>query len=124
MKQEEDIEGNLTGDQEKSDMEAKTSWFKRIKKGILTSTSDKKDAPEGLWTKCPVCKYTSMVSELAENKFVCPQCGHHHRIGSEEYFDILFDNDTYQILFANIRSKDYLQFVDLKPYDKRLEETY
>lgn len=124
MKQDEDIEGNLTGDQEKTDAEVKTSWFKRIKKGILTSTSDKKDAPEGLWTKCPVCKYTSMVSELAENKFVCPQCGHHHRIGSDEYFEILFDNDSYSILFSNIKSKDYLEFVDLKPYKKRLEETY
>ena len=61
---------------------------------------------------------------MAENKFVCPKCEHHHRIGSEEYFDIIFDKNGYTELFANIKSKDYLGFVDLKPYKKRLEETY
>jgi acetyl-CoA carboxylase carboxyl transferase subunit beta len=61
---------------------------------------------------------------LEENKFVCPKCEYHHRIGSEEYFEILFDVDTYNELFFNIKSKDYLGFVDLKPYQKRLEETY
>ncbi|MEP7164119.1 MAG: acetyl-CoA carboxylase, carboxyltransferase subunit beta, partial [Ferruginibacter sp.] len=90
----------------------------------LTSTKDKKDAPEGLWAKCPSCKYTCTISELSENKFVCPKCDFHHRIGSEEYFEILFDDNRYIELFANIKSKDYLGFVDLKPYSKRLEDTY
>jgi len=123
MIKEEDFDANLAGE-ESSAEEASTSWFKRIKKGILTSTKDKKDAPEGLWTKCPNCKYTCTVAELHENKFVCPKCDHHHRIGSEEYFEILFDNNQYTELFANIRSKDYLGFVDLKPYKDRLIETY
>ena len=123
MTKEEDFDANLAGE-ESSAEEASTSWFKRIKKGILTNTKDKKDAPEGLWTKCPNCKYTCTVGELHENKFVCPKCEHHHRIGSEEYFEILFDNNQYTELFANIRSKDYLQFVDLKPYKDRLIETY
>ena len=61
---------------------------------------------------------------LQKINFVCPKCEYHHRIGSEEYFDILFDENQYKELFANIRSKDYLGFVDLKPYKKRLEETY
>ena len=123
MRQDEDFDASLAGEEEGAD-ESKASWFKRIKKGILTSTKDKKDAPEGLWTKCPNCKYTCTISELAENKFVCPKCEHHHRIGSEEYFDIIFDKNGYTELFANIKSKDYLGFVDLKPYKKRLEETY
>ncbi|HSN08370.1 MAG TPA: acetyl-CoA carboxylase carboxyltransferase subunit beta, partial [Hanamia sp.] len=59
-----------------------------------------------------------------ENLFVCPKCEYHHRIGSAEYFDIIFDDDNYKELFANIRSKDFLGFVDLKPYSQRLEETY
>ncbi len=120
---EEDFSLNLTGDSTDDGLH-KSSWFKRIKKGILTSTKDKKDAPEGLWEKCPNCKYTCTVSELAENDFVCPKCDYHHRIGSEEYFDILFDDQLHEELFENIRSKDFLHFVDLKPYDKRLEETY
>lgn len=123
MQQEEDFEANLTGEEGLPD-EAKKSWFKRMKKGILTSTKEKKDAPEGLWTKCPNCKYTCTASELEENKYICPKCEFHHRIGSDEYFDILFDDGKYTELFANIRSKDFLGFVDLKPYKKRLEETY
>ncbi len=123
MKQEEDFDANLAGE-EGSSGEMKSSWFKRIKKGILTSTKDKKDAPEGLWAKCPSCKYTCTISELRENKFVCPKCEYHHRIGSHEYFEIIFDDNHYTELFANIRSKDYLGFVDLKPYSKRLEDAY
>ena len=123
MKKEEDFEANLTGE-DGNPGEMKSSWFKRIKKGILTSTKDKKDAPEGLWAKCPTCKYTCTISELEENTFVCPKCGYHHRIGSNEYFGILFDDNEFTELFANIRSKDFLGFVDLKPYAKRLEDAY
>lgn len=124
MKQIEDFSAHLAGENPPGENEEKTNWFKRMKKGILTSTKEKKDAPEGLWTKCPSCKYTCTINELDENKYVCPNCDYHHRIGSNEYFNILFDEGEYQELFANIRSKDHLQFVDLKPYSKRLEETY
>jgi acetyl-CoA carboxylase carboxyl transferase subunit beta len=123
MKKEEDFEASIAGDSNGAS-HLKTSWFKRIKKGILTSTKDKKDAPDGLWEKCPECKYTCTISELEEHYFVCPKCEYHHRIGSDEYFEILFDNNEYQELFANIKSKDMLGFVDLKPYGKRLEDTY
>lgn len=124
MLKEEDFDASLSGEESTDNSNSKPSWFKRMKKGILTSTKDKKDAPEGLWSKCPNCKYTCPVEELGENKFVCPKCDHHHRIGSDEYFDIIFDNNQYTELFAEIKSKDFLQFVDLKPYGKRLEETY
>ena len=100
QKKEEDFYANLAGEEDTS-VENKTNWFKRMKKGILTSTKDKKDAPEGLWSKCPSCKYTCTVSELAENKFVCPKCEYHHRIGSQEYFEILFDDNQYTELFPN-----------------------
>src|ERR1700693_2054153 len=123
MKREEDFEVNLSGEEGTTE-ETKSSWFKRIKKGILTSTAEKKETPEGLWTKCPNCNYICTVTELRENLFVCPKCEYHHRIGSAEYFEILFDNDKYTELFANIKSKDYLGFVDLKPYEQRLRETY
>ena len=123
MKLDEDFDANLTGESD-TNAAMNTNWFKRIKKGILTSTKDKKDAPEGLWAKCPTCKYTCTVAELSEHLYVCPKCNYHHRIGSNEYFDILFDEQTYTELFANIVSKDHLKFVDLKPYQKRLDETY
>ncbi|HEV8079123.1 MAG TPA: acetyl-CoA carboxylase, carboxyltransferase subunit beta [Chitinophagaceae bacterium] len=122
-KKEEDFDANLAGEEGETE-ETRRRWFRRIKKNITTSTRDKKEAPDGLWTKCPSCKLMLTVSDLRENLFVCPKCEHHHRIGSEEYFDILFDDDKYTELFANIKSKDFLGFVDLKPYQQRLDETY
>jgi acetyl-CoA carboxylase carboxyl transferase subunit beta len=122
-KQFEDFDANLTGEEGKTE-ETKTSWFKRIKKGINTKTSEKKETPEGLWTKCPECNYICTVSELRDHLFVCPKCGYHHRIGSSEYYELLFDDKEFAELFENIRSVDYLEFTDLKPYKKRLEEIW
>lgn len=122
-KREEDIEKNLTGE-DLPKAEEHLSWFRRVQKGILTNTSEKKEIKEGLWTKCPECNYTCTSLELSENKFVCPQCNHHHRIGSKEYFNLLFDEETCKELFGNIRSIDYLGFTDLKPYKQRLEEIW
>lgn len=123
MRQEEDFDRNLAGEETGSG-DSKTSWFKRIKKGILTSTAEKKETPEGLWSKCPDCGFICTVTELREHLFVCPKCNYHHRIGSGEYFEILFDNNEYEVLYENIRAKDFLGFTDLKSYQKRLEETW
>ncbi len=122
-KQFEDFDANLAGEEGKSE-EAKSSWFRRIKKGINTKTSEKKETPEGLWVKCPDCNFICTVTELRENLFVCPKCSFHHRINSTEYFEVLFDNNEYNELFENIRSKDFLEFTDLKPYKRRLEEIW
>lgn len=121
---EEDFESNLTGEEVQGGDSAKPRWFKRIRKGILTSTADKKETPEGLWNKCPECNYISTTTELKENRYVCAKCNYHHRIGSEEYYDILFDNKEYIELFDNIRSKDALGFTDLKSYQKRLDDIH
>ncbi len=75
-----------------------------------------------MWHKCPECKTTSTVKELHDNLHVCPKCNYHNRINSTEYFEILFDNNTYEILFENIRPKDLLGFVDIKPYGARIIE--
>ncbi len=121
---EEDFEANLTGDESQGGEQAKPRWFKRIRKGILTSTADKKETPEGLWNKCPECNYICTTTELRENLFVCLKCNYHHRIGSDEYFEFLFDNKEYTELFDNIRSKDALGFTDLKSYQKRLDDIH
>jgi acetyl-CoA carboxylase carboxyl transferase subunit beta len=121
-KQVEDFDSNLAGEEGKES--TRTSWFKRIRKGILTGTHEKKETPEGLWTKCPECNFICTSTELKENLFVCPKCSYHHRIGSEEYYSILFDEGKYTELFDNIRSKDFLEFTDLKPYKKRLDEIW
>ena len=123
----EEHEQRLTGEeqqQQESPVEEKSSWFRRKAKGITTSTSEKKETPDGLWVMCRSCKFTCTAIELKENLFVCPKCNYHHRIGSTEYFEILFDEKQFELLFTNIRSKDKLGFTDLKPYQKRLEETW
>jgi len=121
----EDIEVNLTGEESNhSDAADRSRWFKRIRKGIHTSTADKKEIPEGLWTKCPTCNHICTSSELKENLYVCDKCNYHHRIGSDEYFNILFDNQECIVLFDEIKSKDALNFTDLKNYQKRLDEIH
>ena len=121
----EDIEVNLTGEESNhSDAADKSRWFKRIRKGIHTSTADKKETPEGLWTKCPTCNHICTSSELKENLYICDKCNYHHRIGSDEYFAFLFDNQEFDVLFDEIKSKDALNFTDLKNYQKRLDEIH
>jgi acetyl-CoA carboxylase carboxyl transferase subunit beta len=126
LKNIDDFEINLSGEEtEETSMEKeKRSWWKRKDKSITTTTAEKRDAPDGLWTKCPNCKYTCTVMELKEHWYVCPKCNYHHRIGSDEYFEILYDNNEYERLFDNIKSKDFLGFTDLKPYQKRLDDAY
>ena len=96
-------------------------WFKRLKDGIQTATKYKKETPDGLWYKCKDCNEMSTMKEVKSKYFKCPKCGYHIRIGSHDYFDLLFD-DHYQEVFTELQSTDILGFHDLKPYTQRLEE--
>jgi acetyl-CoA carboxylase carboxyl transferase subunit beta len=97
------------------------AWFKRTEKGIQTATEDKKDVPKGLWYKSPTGKIIDQ-DELAKNLWVSPDDDFHVRIGSKEYFEILFDNNEFKELDAKMTSKDPLHFVDTKKYADRLKE--
>lgn len=96
------------------------SWFKRTKKGIQTPTEQKKDVPKGLWYKSPTGKIVD-TEQLEKNFYVSPEDGYHVRIGSNEYFEILFD-DTYKELNSKLTSKDPLKFKDTKKYTDRLKQ--
>ncbi|MCF7567660.1 acetyl-CoA carboxylase, carboxyltransferase subunit beta [Sabulilitoribacter arenilitoris] len=96
------------------------AWFKRKDKGIQTSTQEKKDTPKGLWYKSPTGKIID-TKELEQNFYVSPEDGYHVRIGSKEYFEILFDDNKFKELDANLESKDPLKFVDTKKYPDRLK---
>jgi acetyl-CoA carboxylase carboxyl transferase subunit beta len=97
-----------------------TAWFKRKEKGIQTSTEEKKDTPKGLWYKSPTGKIVES-DDLAKNFYVSPEDDYHVRIGSKEYFEILFDNNTFTELDAKLSSKDPLKFEDTKKYGDRLK---
>ena len=99
------------------------SWFKRIKEGITTSTKEKKETPEGLWHKCPSCKHIVPTKDHAARMYVCEQCGHHDRINSQTYFEILLDDDDALELNPMLNSDDPLLFVDTKKYTDRIKET-
>ncbi|WP_452229801.1 MULTISPECIES: acetyl-CoA carboxylase, carboxyltransferase subunit beta [unclassified Lacinutrix] len=96
------------------------AWFKRKEKGITTSTQEKKDTPKGLWYKSPTGKIVD-AKELEKNFYVSPEDGYHVRIGSNEYFEILFDDNKYKELDAKLESKDPLKFEDTKKYPDRLK---
>lgn len=97
------------------------AWFKRTQKGIQTATEDKKDVPKGLWYKSPTGKIVD-AEQLEKNFYVSPEDGYHVRIGSKEYFQILFDNNEFKELDKDLSSKDSLKFEDTKKYTDRLAE--
>ena len=96
-------------------------WFKRIKEGITTQTHQKKETPDGLWNKCPKCKKIVSSEEFKLSLSVCQHCNYHARIGSIEYFDILFDKNSITELNKNLLSADPLNFKDTKKYSDRLK---
>ena len=96
------------------------TWFLRKAKGIQTPTKDKKDVPDGLWYKLPSGKIIH-TRELKNNAYVSPDDGYHVRIGSREYFELLFDKNKFTELDAKMVSSDPLKFIDSKPYISRLK---
>ncbi len=98
-------------------------WFKRLKEGITTSTTEKRETPEGLWYKCPSCKKIHTAQEHKAHQHVCIDCGYHERIGSAEYFEIIFDDNAFTELHENLVSGDPLEFTDTKKYTDRLTDT-
>jgi len=95
-------------------------WYQRTWSGILTKTKDKKPTPDGLWEKCKRCKEVAPTKDWILNHYVCPSCSYHERIGSMEYFDILFDDNNFTEINANLSSGDPLSFHDSAPYVDRI----
>jgi len=99
------------------------SWFKRKIQGITTKNKEKKEIPEGLWYSCPECKTVVISEEHADQNWVCKQCNYHDKIGSLEYFSILFDNNEFKEIASGLRSGDPLEFRDTKSYKDRIKTT-
>ena len=97
-------------------------WFNRKDKNINTPTSQKKELPDGMWYKTPGGSIVH-IRELKNNSYVCPEDDYHVRIGSKEYFEILFDNKSFKEYDADILSEDPLKFTDTKSYKDRVKKT-
>ena len=98
------------------------AWFRRTKAGINTDIGDQIDVPEGQWIKCPECASTLNRREVVRNHLVCPECGHHFPMSGLEYYRLLFDDGEFEVFDSDLDSLDPLEFVDRKPYPKRLVE--
>jgi len=98
------------------------NWFKRKKKNINTPTTQKKELPDGMWYKTPGGSIIH-IRELKNNSYVCPEDDYHVRIGSKEYFEILFDNKSFEELDKDLSSSDPLKFVDIKSYKGRIDKS-
>jgi len=94
------------------------AWFRRSTTGV--STQPKLEVPEGLWHKCPACKVALLTSELKDNQYVCSKCNYHLRVGSKEYFELLFDAQQFTEMDSGLVSSDPLGFVDTKAYAQRV----
>ncbi|MCS7212039.1 MAG: acetyl-CoA carboxylase, carboxyltransferase subunit beta [Chloroherpetonaceae bacterium] len=97
------------------------AWYKRAKPAILTE--QKRDTPEGLWTKCDNCGAIIHRKQLEDHVYTCPECGYHFRIPPQKYFEILFDREKFEEIDAHLKSADPLNFVDTKRYIDRIETT-
>ncbi|MFN0158938.1 MAG: acetyl-CoA carboxylase, carboxyltransferase subunit beta [Bacteroidota bacterium] len=97
------------------------SWFKRSKENIATETQ-KRELPDGMWTKCEQCGEIIHKKELEQHLHTCPKCNAHFRIGSKEYIEILLDPDSFKESDRKMRSVDPLRFVDTKKYRDRIPE--
>jgi acetyl-CoA carboxylase carboxyl transferase subunit beta len=98
-------------------------WLTRKEKGIYTPTEEKLETPDGLWFQCPECKEVVQTKEHSAHAYTCEHCNYHSRIGSKEYFELLFDDNKFTELDYSLSSGDPLEFVDTKKYPERIKAT-
>lgn len=99
------------------------SWIDKILPSKIRTESEdakKTEIPEGVWNQCPSCHITLYQPELIKNLFVCPECGHHFRIGARYRLQLLFDQNSAVEFADNVTPVDALKFKDTKAYKDRL----
>jgi len=97
------------------------SWIDQAKKGIKALTTQKKEIPDNLWSKCPSCGEVLYHRELTRNHWVCTGCNHHLRIGALQILDLLVDEGSWNETHTGLTSRDPLGFKDSKSYDDRIK---
>jgi acetyl-CoA carboxylase carboxyl transferase subunit beta len=94
-------------------------WFKKSKAGLVSQ--QKKDIPDGLWTKCKGCGEVVYSRTLQENLWVCPSCNYHFRVDAHKFIEILLDDGKLEEYDSDLSSKDPLNFRDSKKYPDRVK---
>lgn len=94
-------------------------WFRKSKQGLVSQ--QKKEIPDGLWTKCKGCGEVVYTKVLDENLWVCPNCNYHFRINARKIIDLLLDNGEIETYDENLVSLDPLSFRDSKKYTDRIK---
>ncbi len=98
-------------------------WFaNRQKSGPISQERQEREIADGLWTKCEACGVMTYTKDLKANQFVCPECGHHHRVFSSDRIKQLIDEGTWQSLDTDILPLDPLKFRDRKAYSDRIHD--
>jgi acetyl-CoA carboxylase carboxyl transferase subunit beta len=96
-------------------------WFKKTKEGLVSQ--QKKEIPDGLWTKCESCGEIIYVKELEKNLWVCHKCNFHFRIKSRDYIELLLDEGKLEEYDKELVSEDPLKFKDSKRYPDRIADS-
>lgn len=103
-------------------------WFDKRKEAQIERRAKEmrglEDANPGLWVKCVHCDSQVLKSELEDNLMVCPHCDYHFRINARTRISQLFDRDSFEEMFKNVRPTDPLDFVDTESYAERLKKAH
>lgn len=103
-------------------------WFDKRKEAQIERRAKEmrgiEDANPGLWIKCVHCDSQILKSELEDNMMVCPHCDYHFRINARTRISQLFDKDSFEEFFKNVRPTDPLNFYDTESYAERLKKAH
>ncbi|MEP0828669.1 MAG: acetyl-CoA carboxylase carboxyltransferase subunit beta [bacterium] len=94
-------------------------WFKKAKEGL--ARQEKKEIPDGLWSKCTACGEIIYTKQLEANFWICPNCRFHFRISSQKYINMILDDGALEEYDAKLESLDPLKFKDSKKYPDRIK---
>jgi acetyl-CoA carboxylase carboxyl transferase subunit beta len=100
------------------------SWLDKIPqkiKRVVGAAQQRKNLPEGLWSKCEACMTVLYRTDLESNAEVCPKCAHHNRIGARARLNQLLDAEKRLEIGANVEPIDPLKFKDSKSYADRIK---
>lgn len=100
------------------------NWLEKLlpPKAQRSKRDPGRQIPEGLWIKCPGCSQVLYTSDLEENQYVCPHCGHHHRVSARTRLNYFLDPEHQEEIGADVTPVDALKFRDNRRYTRRLKE--